>query len=372
MRLVLALVIAVSLMSGCGHRGQVVIDPAARGVGDIQTVFVSTNRGPDAETGAEFGIARRFEERYARFDVSIPPNQKTGKITWPRRGRAPDPARDFLTADKVDFGGAEEFRKDLSRALRAAPAGRREVFVFVHGYNTNFAEGVYRLAQLGRDLGSGGVLVSYSWPSRANVLGYVYDRDSAAFSRDGLERLLQEVAAANPERIFIVGHSMGALLTMETLRQMAISGETRVRSRLSGVALMSPDIDVDVFQSQARRIGKLPQPFVIFTNSRDRALALSARLTGQGNRLGNVSDLNEIGNLEVTLIDTSAFSVGSGHFNIGNSPALIALLGRLGEVDAILSGDERRPSGLLPGVILTIRNATEIILYPVAQVVGRT
>ncbi len=373
MRLAATALLLVAV-AACAQRGTAVIDPAARGVGHIETVFVGTTRGQDAETGAEFGITRSFDERYARYDVSIPPEHEPGKITWPKRHRAPDPARDFLTADREIYSGSAAFRSDLSRALRAAPKGRREAFIFVHGYNTTFAEGIYRLAQLGQDLGTESVLVSYSWPSRASVLGYVYDRDSVLFARDGLERLLQDVAASGAERIFIVGHSLGGHLTMETLRQMALSGDDHALSRISGVALMSPDIDVDVFQSQARSIGTLPQPFFIFTSQRDRALSLSARLTGEGDRLGNVKDPAQVGNLQVTLIDTSAFDVGSGHFNVGNSPALIALLGRLSEVDAALAGDERRPSGLLPGVVLTIRNATEIILSPVTQIAnsGRT
>jgi esterase/lipase superfamily enzyme len=373
MRLAVVTLALVSLAS-CAQRGTAVIDPAARGIGHVETVFVGTTRGQDPETGADFGISRSFDERYARYDVSIPPDQETGKITWPKRHRPPDPARDFLTADRELYSGSAAFRADLSRALRAAPRGQREAFIFVHGYNTTFAEGIYRLAQLGQDLGTEGVLVSYSWPSRASVLGYVYDRDSVLFARDGFERLLQDVSASGAERIFIVGHSLGGHLTMETLRQMALSGNDRVLSRISGVALMSPDIDVDVFQSQARSIGTLPQPFFIFTSQRDRALSLSARLTGEGDRLGNVKDPAQVGNLQVTLIDTSAFDVGSGHFNVGSSPALIALLGRLSEVDSALAGDERRPSGLLPGVVLTIRNATEIVLSPVTLIAnsGRT
>jgi esterase/lipase superfamily enzyme len=365
---VAALALTLFVLTACTPRGAPVIDATARGIGHIETVFVGTTRGQDSATGEDFGIARSFAERYARYDVSIPPNHETGKISWPKRHRPPDPAHDFLTADREVYADSKAFRDDLSKALRAAPKGQREAFVFVHGYNNTFAEGVYRLAQLGQDLGTQGVLVSYSWPSRASVLGYVYDRDSVLFARDGLEQLLREVNAAGAERIFIVGHSLGAHLTMETIRQMALSGDKSILSRISGVALMSPDIDVDVFQSQARSIGKLPQPFFIFTSQRDRALSLSARLTGEGDRLGNVKDAAQVGNLQVTLIDTSAFDVGSGHFNVGNSPALIALLGRLSEVDSALAGDERRPSGLLPGVVLTIRNATEIILSPVTQI----
>ncbi|NCA90355.1 MAG: alpha/beta hydrolase, partial [Gammaproteobacteria bacterium] len=60
-------------------------------------------------------------------------------------------------------------------------------------------------------------------------------------------------------------------IVMETLRDIALSGETETMARLSGVLLISPDIDVDMFREQARTIGPLPQPFVIFTSQKDKA-----------------------------------------------------------------------------------------------------
>jgi esterase/lipase superfamily enzyme len=224
---------------------------------------------------------------------------------------------------------------------------------------------------MSRDLDLPGVQVHYSWPSRGKPLAYVHDRDSALFARDGFERMLDEVVAAGAERILIVGHSMGAALTMETLRQAAIRGNRRLVSRISGVLLLSPDIDVDVFHGQARAIGKLPQPFFIFTSRRDRALALSARLTGLGQeRLGNIKDVSRIADLEVTVVDVAAFSVGDGHFNVGTSPALIRLLGRIGDVDAAYGRDRTGRTGLLPGVVLTIQNVTQVVLTPVAVLGG--
>lgn len=354
-------------VGACGERGHDATIAPSAALGPIEPVFISTSRDADVETGAPFGFARSAKSRFARYDVAIPPDRQDGEIGWPVPGRKTNPATEFLSTARQIYPDAASFRADLRRSLGSHPKAQREVIVFVHGFNTNFVEGVYRVAQLGHDLGTNDVLVHYSWPSRANALGYVYDRDSVLFARDGLQRLLEEVIGAGAERILIVGHSLGGALTMETLRQIAISGDKQIMAHISGVVLISPDIDLDVFRSQAQRIGTLPQPFVIFTNRKDRALALSGRLTGEGQRLGNVKDLSEIGNLDVTLIDTSAYSVGTGHFNVGNSPTLIALLGRVGQIDRALTLDSRR-SGLLPGVVLTIRNATEIILTPVTTI----
>ncbi len=106
-----------------------------------------------------------------------------------------------------------------------------------------------------------------------------HDRDSALFARDGLEALLREIAAAGSNRIVLVAHSLGSSVTMEALRQLRIGGRDDVLNRISGVILMSPDLDVDLFRSQAQRVDPLPQPFVIFTSQRDRALRISAAIT---------------------------------------------------------------------------------------------
>jgi esterase/lipase superfamily enzyme len=212
--------------------------------------------------------------------------------------------------------------------------------------------------------------VHYAWSSRGHPLGYAYDRDSALFARDGLADLLRQTQAAGAERILLIAHSMGAALTMETLRQIAISGDRALLDRIAAVILISPDIDVDVFRAQAAGIGTLPQPFYIFTSKKDRVLALSARLTGQRDRLGTIADIDEIADLKVTVLDTTAFSSGIGHFNAGTSPGLLAILGRLGEVDAAFARDRAGRAGVLPGVVLTVQNATQIVLAPVTALSG--
>jgi len=364
-------VLAILALLACAPRGNVVVDPAAAHIGAIETVFVGSSRGADTPGGDPYGSGRAGDLTYLRLDVSVPPDRRPGEIAFPPKSRKADPATDFVAADEGIYAGLPAFRSDLSRALKARPRGQREAVVFVHGFNNNFAEGTYRLAQLGHDLGLDGVLVHYSWPSKAHPLAYVYDRDSALFARDGLEELLNEVVASGAERILLIAHSLGSHVVMETLRQSAIAGNSRVLDRISGVVLMSPDLDVDVFRFQARRIGELPQPFVIFTSRKDRALSLSARLTGRGERrLGNIETAAALADLKVTVLDTTAFSVGGGHFNTATSPALLALLGRIADVDRAFIRERAAHTGLLPGAILTFQNATEIVLSPVVAITG--
>lgn len=339
--------------------------PGAEAVGATRTVFVATTR---QEEGGAFVSGRAGGVSFGRYLVSIPPSHVAGEIELPGRGERPDPARHFVTAREDRFDSAARFRAELAAALRGT--SRRDAVIYVHGFNNTFAEGVYRIAQIGHDLQVPGVAVHYSWPSAAQPLAYAYDRDSALFARDGLERLLEEVRAAGASYVTLVAHSMGSLLAMETLRQIEIGGAGRVRRLVQAVVLFSPDIDVELFRAQALRIGRLPDPFVIFTSRRDRALRLSARLTGQRSRLGNLQDFDLVGDLDVVVLDVSAFTDGSAleHFAAAQSPSLLALFTAVGAVDAALGADPAGRAGLFPGTVLTLQNATAIILAPVTAV----
>ena len=355
------LLIAIFVTGACAPRGDLVLVPNPEA--ETRAIFIGSTRAEDPESGESFGVDRSETLRLARFEVAIPPERGLGELRYPLKGEKIDPNKEFTVSDGQIYETQTSFRSDLRQAF-ARHGG--EAIVFVHGYNTNFAEGLYRFAQLSEDFDLPGVLVHYSWPSRAHVMGYAYDRDSALFARDGFEDLLRELRLSGARKILIVGHSMGSALTMETLRQLVISGDTETFSRVSGVVLVSPDIDIDVFRAQAARVGKLPQPFIVFTSQRDKALGLSARISGESERLGNLEDVERVADLRLTLIDTAAFSIEGGHFNVGDSPALIALLQATGQVAATLEGDQNTRRDLAAGVVISVENVTRIILSPIS------
>lgn len=361
----LSFIFLIVLVAGCTDRDRIDRLPEGAPVDNPRTVFVATTRAVNEETGAP-GFLRDSALRYARYEVAIPADNPPGRVRLPRRNQPFDPARHFAVSEATLLSQAE-YRSNVARAITQRPASQRESIIFVHGFNTSFIEGVYRVAQLDNDLNLPGVMLHYSWPSLGAPLAYAHDRDSALFARDGLEQMIRETIAATPGRVVIVGHSMGGHLVMEVLRQIAISGDRPLLNRLGGVVLISPDLDIDVFRTQAERVGDLPQPFLLVSSQRDRILRLSARLTGQRERLGNLSDPAKIGGLGVTMVDVSAFSTGDGHFTIGTSPALIQLLDQVGAVEAALGLEQAGRLSLLPATILTLQNTTQIILEPLTD-----
>nr|WP_242678887.1 alpha/beta fold hydrolase [Rhodobacter calidifons] len=357
------MLIVVMLVAGCAARGDFETAPAGLDGGTPEAIFVGTTR---AEGDAGFGFERSEVASFLRYDVSIPPEREAGKVNWPPKTRKPDARKDFLLLHWQRFGSAGEFRSALRGALQRR--GQTDVVVYVHGFNNTMAEGVYRVAQMHHDLAVPGVAVHFAWPSRGSALGYVYDRDSVMASRSGLVALIDEVEGAGAQSIVLVAHSMGAFLSMEALRQEALKGGPKALARIKGVVLIAPDLDLDVFRAQARDIGKLPEPFVIFGSSRDRILNISATISGTGTRLGNIDGVKEIADLNVIYLDTAAYTTGTGHLNLGENPALLQLFGGLVGIADAFTADARARVGLLPGLVLTVRNATEIVLAPVGAI----
>jgi esterase/lipase superfamily enzyme len=145
----------------------------------------------------------------------------------------------------------------------------------------------------------------FSWPSKAKLLDYAYDRESAMWSRDSFEQVLDGLMAGlTGGRIHIVAHSVGTMLTMEVLRQLyARHGEEAV-GRIGAVIFASPDIDMDVFASSVARIGPLAPKITIIAATNDRALALSSWIAGGITRVG-AAQKAQLERLGLRVIDAS-------------------------------------------------------------------
>ena len=112
------------------------------------------------------------------------------------------------------------------RASSARP-GRR-VLIFVHGFNTRFEEAVYRFAQIVHDARVDVAPVLFTWPSGGSVTDYVYDRDSAIYSRDALEAVLQALVKDRQRRLDLDPRAFDGQLPRH--RIAATDGDPRSRT----------------------------------------------------------------------------------------------------------------------------------------------
>lgn len=364
-----ALCVGLMLLAGCASRPAAPLVPQALAVGTPQTVFAATTRTPRRSAAAHgrgaktYGPGRAETLSLLELTVSVPPSHTPGTLDFDTR--APDPRRQFVMAARQEFAGPAAFNSRVRQVAQAGQPGDAEVTVFVHGFNSTQSETAFRAAQLAHDIGLPGAAVIYSWPSKGSPLGYAYDADSVLFARDGLEQLLRQLNAAGLRRIVLVAHSIGAQLAMEAMRQIEIATPGWTAASLSGVVLVSPDLDVEVFRSQMARLDTVPQPFAIFVSRRDNVLTLSQRLRGlrSGARLGNLASVDQIADLPVEVIDTTAFAgtAESGHFVAATSPALLAILKSARATSQAL-GRNVNADELLPGRIQRQQRAVQVSL----------
>jgi len=306
-------------------------DVASPGTTKVNLV-VATTRRPSDNPGILFSGERDKLVSLNEIVVSIPPekNRKAGEVQWPKK-LPPNPQTDFTTVSvtplKTDVEMAGWVRPHLTKS--------RRVMVFVHGFNNTFEDSVYRFAQIVHDSGADVAPVIFTWPSRASVFDYNYDKESTNYSRDALEQILRAIAR-EPEvkDITVMAHSMGSWLTVEALRQMAIR-DGRVNAKVTDVILASPDLDVDVFSKQFLAMGKEHLRFTLFTSRDDKALALSRRISGNIDRLGQIdpsvepyrSELEKAG---ITVIDLTQLKAGDrlNHGKFAASPEVVQLIGK--------------------------------------------
>jgi esterase/lipase superfamily enzyme len=184
-------------------------------------------------------------------------------------------------------------------------AGGLDVLIYVHGFKQTFETAALDAAHLSDAIKFRGRTMVFSWPSKAGLFDYAYDRDSAMWSRDDFARVLHSIVGVpGASRIHIVAHSMGTMLALESLRQLYGQYGDSVANRIGAVVFAAPDIDMDIFSSAINHIGPLAHKITVITATNDRALALSGRLAGGMTRVG-AAEKAAIERLGVHVIDAS-------------------------------------------------------------------
>lgn len=380
----LAVVAMAGLLSGCGGRPQGTLVPThgAPGASSVD-LLVATTREPTAP-GEMFNGERGRGLAFADIAISIPPEtaRQPGEVQWPSSA-APDPAREFATlrADRIELG--EALRRMHERTARKPGKG---VLLFVHGYNTRFEEAVYRFAQIVHDSGAQVTPILFTWPSRGKLLAYGYDRESATYSRDGLEAALQALAK-DPKvgEVSILAHSMGNWVTIEALRQMAIRNRG-ISGKIKNVMLAAPDVDVDVFRRQIRTIydEKAKPDFTLFVSRDDDALALSRLLWGSTDRVGSIDPNVEpyrtkLSDAAIRVVDLTDVKTGdiTGHAKFAESPEVVKMIGaRLASGQTLSDSKaglgERLSTVAIGAANVVGRTAGVALSAPIAIIDGRT
>jgi esterase/lipase superfamily enzyme len=284
---------------------------------------------------------REIPMKLARAEevVRLPPSNTAMELTADDEFVVP---ADYLKAVK----DAEGRIHDAIRA-QLAHTERKEVFVYVHGYNNTFEDASIRMATLWHYLGRQGVPILYSWPAAFPdaLRGYTYDRESSEFTIFHLKQIGEMLSRCpEVERIHIVAHSRGTDVTLNMLREFWIAERAEWMERqargeeqpgkLGTVIIAAADIDIDVFQQRisAERLAMPLDTIVFYLSQGDRAIGLARWLFASVNRIGKITmqDISAEGRKSlmrtdrVQVIDSKVDSGFLGHSYFITNPAVLS------------------------------------------------
>jgi esterase/lipase superfamily enzyme len=226
-----------------------------------------------------YGGDRGVALSYGRVEVSIPDTHDKGKLEQPRLLRLQfreDPDKHVVLLSLAELAPAA-WQSELSEALGRCP--KRDVLLFIHGYNVGFERAAQRAAQFAYDLEFQGACVLYSWPSEGATLKYLVDEDNAQWTIDQFEEVLTTVMTKlGASCVHAVAHSMGSRVLAEGLRRMNTSAWPDDRAALREVVFAAPDINADTFRKFITNFHTCANRFTLYASNGDKALETSQKL----------------------------------------------------------------------------------------------
>ena len=227
----------------------------------------------------------------------------------------------------------------VSQMLAEAP--RKEVIMYIHGYNNDFTDAAYQLAELWHFLGRKHLPVLYSWPAGhegiSGLRGYNYDRESSEFTIYHLKQFLKSLGRMDEiEKIHIIAHSRGTDVVVSALREVfleirAEGKDPRIELRIANIVLAAPDIDYEVILQRVvaeHTVASVGQA-TIYTSPSDKAIRISEWLYGSLARIGHMGStevksrltdeqmnyIQENSSIQLIEFTGKSDSVGHGYFS---------------------------------------------------------
>lgn len=262
-------------------------------------------------------------------EVSIPANHKIANIeVMPPAYRilmSPDPNQ-YMVLKEINRLESSEFWHQIQN--RVKDSMKKELFVFVHGFNVTFEQAAQRTAQMAYDLKFAGAPVFYSWPSES-ILRYAIAEKNIEWTLPHLTQFLQEISQkSGATEIHLIAHSMGNRGLTKALERLSRSTIQANQPAFKNVILTAPDVDQDDFRKIQKSVNSMAQSLTLYASNHDKALEISARIHS-GPRLGQTGEFTFIAP-GMDTIDASAVDVAFlGHSYYGDSPSVVSDLDQL-------------------------------------------
>jgi esterase/lipase superfamily enzyme len=292
------------------------------GITEVPVYFATDRKVDRSAKGLTFGSEAHTSLTLGLATATVPKVQGMGRL--------PDQVFDATEADRIATPSLEvpqwtELAESARERLLAAEAFPKQLFVFVHGYNSSFEDAVRRAGQIAYDLNFDGPIFAFSWPSRHRFWDYLVDTETVDIAVEDLQRLLEKlITDVRPAKIHVVAHSMGNLVVLRALANPGM--EAKNLSKIGQLINAAPDVAPNVFERLAGKIKHLGGELTVYASTNDKALLFSAWL-GFRCRVGYISSGCPVTETGVETIDITAASMNwfsSNHSAYATSPLIVA------------------------------------------------
>ncbi|MEO7773100.1 MAG: alpha/beta fold hydrolase, partial [Steroidobacteraceae bacterium] len=252
-------------------------------------IFYGTNRARtgDARPAVFYGKTRADKVEVGFADVSIPETHRIGELETQGRwtmmsymaGQVAAEKR-FVLLQKVSPQSESQFVSTLRQQIKSSTL--KDVFVFVHGFNTSFEDAARRTAQLAYDLDFDGTPMMYSWPSQGSTTAYTVDESVVDTSGRRLAEFLETVTSqSGAERVHLIAHSMGNRALIGALNAyLAKRAPTQRRGLFGQIVFTAPDVDRDYFLDVVKTLQDSAARITLYASDNDLALKTSQKIHG--------------------------------------------------------------------------------------------
>jgi len=258
-------------------------------------------------------------------NVALPRSHTVGQLEAPsilRLEFTADPEKHVMLQSLQELDAAA-WRTEIAK--RATALGNPGILLFIHGYNSSFADAARRAGQLAFDLKFPGATLLFSWPSRAATLEYTVDEQAAEWAIPDMKTVLATIAGIAPGTpVYVIAHSMGNRVLTRGFKAL-LEEDPGKRRAFRQIVLAAPDIDADVFMRDiAPAILNKGPHFTLYASSNDKALAASRGVHGGYRRLGesgeNIIVLSGLDTVDASTVDTEFL----GHSYFGDSGTVVS------------------------------------------------
>ncbi|UWU81491.1 alpha/beta fold hydrolase [Bradyrhizobium huanghuaihaiense] len=147
------------------------------------------------------------------------------------------------------------------------------ILLFVHGYYTSFERAVFKAAQMAYDANFKGHVLVFSWPSADALADYDYDEVAADTSKNDLLKVFQLLKEVSGKKLYIVAHSLGNKVVLDTLE---LAAAKNADLNISELVMAAPDVDYIRYGDATKAIKALAHNMTMYASSADWALTVSS------------------------------------------------------------------------------------------------